>query len=89
MIAGDCAGGVYVLTHACAANRDIVVLKAMKNHQSLRSSVRRAAAEVKPSRVTPASAHALSIASVTSSGAWRARYRRSTSLYNRLRDFLV
>ena len=37
----------------------------------------------------PASAQARFIASVTSSGAWRAKYSLSASPYSRLRDFLV
>jgi len=62
---------------------------ALGDHHSLRSMMREDAAARNGSVPTPASAQALSMASVTASGACRARYSLTASLYNWLRDFLV
>ena len=50
------------------------------NHQSLRSSVSRAAAAVKPSGASPTASQTQSIAAVTSSGACLATYSRTARL---------
>lgn len=64
----------------------------LRDHHSFRSKMRRAADETNPSLLSlgcPNSAQALSMASVTSSGACRATYSRIASLKSWLRDFLV
>jgi len=59
------------------------------HHHSLRPRTRCAAAAEKRSADGPKAEQARSIASVTSSGAWRATYSRSASLNNWLLDFLA
>ena len=60
-----------------------------RDYHSLRSKARRAADETNGSCTSPISVQALFIASVTFSGAWRAKYSLSASLNKRLPDFLV
>ncbi len=59
---------------------------ALRNYHSVRSNTRRAAAPPNLSARSPALSQTRFIASVTSSGAWRATYSRSAALKTSLRD---
>ena len=61
----------------------------LRDHHSVRSSLRRATQETNSSLSWPTSIIACSIDSVTLSGAWRARYSRKASVKSRLRDLRV
>lgn len=59
---------------------------ALRDHHSVLSRTSRPAAATKPSSSRPTSSQTRSMASVTSSGAWRATYSRRAALYTSLRD---